>query len=147
MSTAFDDLADAFVAVLGQSPAVSNNIEQDDVLPLPVADTSGITVVLGESQPEQLGGIQGNPVDWITEVSVHCMASALASNARPAAHTLAGAAYARLALDPSLGTAEAAGVHIGEPTIRRQFDRAERRFALITLVYSVRHRTTSLNLE
>ena len=147
MSSAFDVLADAFATVLGQSPAVSSNIEQDDVLPLPAADTTGITIVLGASQPEQLGGILGNPVDWITEVAVHCMASALATTARPAAHTLAGAAYARLAADPSLGIADAAGVHIGEPEVRRQFDRTERRFALVTLVYSVRHRTTSLTLE
>lgn len=147
MSSAFDVLADAFATVLGQSPAVSSNIEQDDVLPLPAADTTGITIVLGGSQAEHLGGIQGNPVDWITEVSVHCMASALATTARPGAHTLAGAAYARLAADPSLGTGDAAGVHIGEPEVRRQFDRTERRFALVTLVYSVRHRTTSLTLE
>lgn len=147
MSTAFDDLADAFASVLGQSPAVCAVIEQDDVQPLAAADTTAITIVLGDSQPEQLGGILGNPVDWITEVSVHCMASALAANARPAAHTLAAAAYARLATDPSLGLADSAGVHIGEPLVRRQFERAERRFALVTLVYSVRHRTTSLNLE
>lgn len=147
MSTAFDDLADAFASVLGQSPAVCSVIEQDDVQPLAAADTTAITIVLGDSQPQQLGGIQGNPVDWITEISVHCLAGALAVNARPAAHTLAAAAYARLATDPSLGLADSAGVHIGEPVLRRQFERTERRFALVTLVYSVQHRTTSLNLE
>jgi len=147
MSTAFDDLADAFASVLGQNPAVCSVIEQDDVQPLAAADTTAITIVLGDSQPQQLGGIQGNPVDWITEVSVHCLAGGLATNARPAAHTLAAAAYTRLATDPSLGLTDAAGVHIGEPVMRRQFERAERRFALVSLVYSVQHRTTSLNLE
>lgn len=147
MSTAFDDLADAFVARLSAGPAVSALIVQDDVQPLPASATSGIAVVLGESAPEPLGGISGNPVDWITEVSVHCLGSALAANARPAAHTLAAAAYARLAGDPALGLSIAAGVYIGEPAIRREWERAERRFYLVTLVYSVRHRTTSLNLE
>lgn len=147
MSTAFDDLADAFATVLGNSPAVCAVIEQDDVQPLPAADTTAITVTLGDSIPDQLGGINGNPVDWITTVSVNCMASALASSARAAAHTLAAAAYARLAADPAVGTSAGAGVFIGEPEIRRQFDRTERRFALCSLVYSVRHRTTSLTLE
>lgn len=147
MSTAFDDLADAFVAVLDQAPAVAGVIQQGDLQPLAAADTEAITVVLGDSLPEPVGGIRGNPVDWVTEVSVHCMASAAAANAMPAANALAAAAYARLAQDPSLGTPMAAGVFIGEPILRRQVDRTELRFALVTLVYSVRHRTTSLNLE
>ena len=35
-------------------------------------------------------------------MAIKCFATANATSARPAANTLAGAAYARLALDPSL---------------------------------------------
>lgn len=144
--TAFDDIADAIATLLGQSPAVCAVIEQDDVEPLPAgdADQQAIVVVLGDSEPQQLGGIAGNPIDWVTTVFVRCLATAAADNARPLANGLAAAAYARLAATPDLGIT---GVYIGEPTLRRRADRSAYRHAEVALVYDVQHRTSSQTLE
>lgn len=148
MSTAFDNLVAGFVAKLSAATAVCPNIDTDgDAEPLPAGRTTSILVLLGHAEPVQLGGLQGNPVDWVTEVAVKCFATAQGTSARPAANTLAGAAYARLALDPSLGIAAAAGVFIGEPAIDFETDQAANRVACTTLTYSVRHRTTSLTLD
>lgn len=148
MSTAFDVLLDAFAAVLAESPAVCDNISTDgDDEPLASNLTEAITLALGTSSPQQMGGINGNPVDWVTEVLVHCYASSNGSSARPAAHAIALDAYARLADDPTLGIAVVSGVHIGEPAITRQTDKAATRVALVTLTYSVQHRTTGLTLS
>lgn len=144
--TAFDALAQAFAAKLAEAPAVSANVvlDQPDEDALP--DTgSGITIMLTSSEPQQLGNIRGNPVDWITEVRMRCWARAAITSARPAANALAAAAYARLAADPSLGLG--AGVFVGEPRIEWDVDHAERRYAAANLAYSVRHRTSSLTLE
>jgi len=147
MSTAFDDLVDAFALQLGQAPAVCANIYTDDADPLPVGDASSVLVTLGSSEPETLGGVHGNPIDWLTQVQVHCVARTIATSARPGAHTLAALVYARLAADPSVGMADDAGVHIGEPAISREIDKASNRMAVCTLSYSVRHRTSSSTLE
>ena len=148
MSTAFENVVTAFVAKLSDTPAVCAFIEADaDAEPLPAGRTSSILVVLGNSQPQQLGGINGNPVEWITQVTVKCFASANATSARPAAYALAGAAYTRLAADPSLGLASSTGAFIGEPDIEPETDAALTRMACANLIYSVRHRTTSLTLD
>lgn len=148
MSTAFESLVTAFVSKLSANPAVCTYVEADaDAEPLPAGRTASILVVLGNSQPQQLGGLQGNPVEWITQVTVKCFASANAASARPAAYALAGAAYARLAADPSLGLAGSSGTFIGEPDIEPETDQAATRLACANLVYSVRHRTTSLTLD
>ena len=143
MSTAFDALLDAFEAALAATPVICSNILTDDPDPLSVDDTEAIVVSLGVSDPQQLGQLQGNPVDWATEVHVKCFAAANATSARPAAHTLMKSAYARLAADPSLGID---GVFIGEPAISRESDRAATRTYAVTLTYNVQHRTTSLTL-
>ena len=119
----------------------------DDQDALPASYTDAIVINLQNADPEQLGGILGNPVDWVTTVTVRCMASATGATARTAAGTLASAAYARLATDPTLGIATASGVHIGEPAIGWELGQAATRFCACTLTYSVRHRTTSLTLE
>ena len=143
MSTAFDDLLDAFETALAATPVICSNILTDDPDPLSVDDTEAIVVSLGTSECLQLGAIQGNPVDWTTKVRVKCFAAANATSARPAAHALAEAAYARLAADPSVGIS---GVFIGEPAIERESDRAATRSYAVTLTYNVAHRTTGLTL-
>lgn len=148
MSGAFDSLVDGFVAQLTAATAVCPFIETDgDAEPLPAGRTTSIVVLLSAAEPQQMGGIAGNPVDWITEVRVKCYASANATSARPAANTLASAAYARLAATPSLAIASGSGVFIGEPRISFETEQAATRMACTTLTYSVSHRTTNLTLD
>lgn len=142
--TAFDALVDAIVDVLSAGTPVSATILTDEAEPVADGAQTAIVVVLGDAVPQQLGGITGNPVDWLTEVQVRCMARAAATSARPAASALAAAAYARLAADPSVGLEDA---FIGEPTIRWEVEKSATRLALCTLIYTVQHRTTSLTLE
>lgn len=148
-ASAFDTLIDAFAARLAVATAVCAHIvkDSDDGDALPASYTEAITVNLRASEPQQMGGIAGNPVDWVTQVEVRCITSATATSARATAGTLATAAYARLAADPTLGIAAASGVFIGEPAITWELAQAATRFAAVTLTYSVRHRTTSLTLE
>ena len=147
--SAFDTLIAAFSAKLAAATAISTRIvtDLDDQDALPASYTDAIVINLQNADPEQVGGILGNPVDWVTTVTVRCMASATGATARTAAGTLASAAYARLATDPTLGIATASGVHIGEPAIGWDLGQAATRFCACTLTYSVRHRTTSLTLE
>ena len=147
--SAFDTLIAAFAAKLAAATAISTRIvtDLDDQDALPASYTDAIVINLQNADPEQVGGILGNPVDWVTTVTVRCMASATGATARTAAGTLAAAAYARLAADPTLGIAAASGVHIGEPAIGWDLGQAATRFCACTLTYSVRHRTTSLTLE
>lgn len=143
--TQFDAIITAFANKLSAATAVSAHVETDgDAEPLPVGRTDSILITLADATPQPLGQLQGNPVDWVTTVMVHCFASVQGASARAAANTLAGAAYARLATDPSLGVA---GVFIGEPTIRFETDQTATRTARATLTYSVQHRTSSLTLD
>lgn len=145
MSTAFDSILTGFATLLASGTPVCPYIETDeDAEPLPTGRTQSILVVLGSAQAQQLAGLSGNPVDWLTEVHVKCYASANATSARPAANTLANAAYTRLATDPSLGLG--VSVFIGEPRIEWETDQTATRMALATLIYTVSHRTTGGSL-
>ncbi len=143
MSTAFDTLEDSISAKLAESPAVCVHILVDEVEPLPADYEAAINIVPIGADPQQFGLIDGNPIDWITQIHVRCYASAKATSPRPAANALAGAAYARLAADPSIGIP---GVYIGEPTLSWEFDQAATRMTIATLTYNVAHRTTGLTL-
>ena len=144
--SAFDDLITGFVAALNAGTPVCPYIDTDgDSEPLPAGRTASIVITLGSSQATQLGGIAGQPVDWLTEVQVKCFASANATSARPAANTLASAAYARLATDPSVGLGIA--VFIGDPAIAWETDTAATRLAATTLTYTVAHRTSGGTLN
>lgn len=144
MSTAFDAIVDAFAAKLRAATAVSNFIYVDEYdEPLPAGQSEALVVSLGDSDPQPLGLLAGNPIDWVTQVNVKCLASANATSPRPAVSTLAAAVYARLATDPSLGID---GVFIGEPLLHRETEQAATRLATCTLTYSVHHRTTGLTL-
>lgn len=146
MSSAFDSILDGFVTLLNSATPVCPFVETDaEAEPLPAGRTQSIVVTLGTAQPQQLGGIAGNPVDWATEVKVNCFASANATSARPAANTLANAAYTRLATDPSLGLG--VGVFIGEPRIEWETEQGATRMALATLIYTVSHRTSGGSLN
>ncbi len=143
MSTAFDAIEDAFASKLSAATPVCANILVDQADPLPADYTSAVNIIPVGADPQQLGAITGNPVDWLTQIHVKCYANANATSPRPAANALAGAVYARLAADPSLGIA---GVFIGEPTLSWEFDQATTRMAICILAYSVQHRTSSLTL-
>lgn len=145
MSSAFDSLVAGFVALLSSSTPVCPFIEADaEAEPLPAGRTASVLVALGNAQPSALA-MSGAPVDWLTDVSVKCFASAVATSARPAANTLANAVYTRLATDPSLGLGDS--VYIGEPRIDWDSEQSATRMAVATLTYTVSHRTTSGTLN
>lgn len=146
MSSAFDSLITGVVTLLNTATAVCPYVGTEaDAEPLPAGRSAAIIVTLGNADPQQMAGIAGNPVDWVTEVHVSCYASATASSARAAANTLANAAYTRLATDPSLGLG--VGVFAGEPRIQWSTEQAATRLACANLVYSVSHRTSGGNLN
>ena len=146
MASTFDDIVAGFVSKLSAATAVCAFVETDgDAEPLPAGRTASILVLLGNATPAQLGGIAGNPVDWLTDVQVRCYTSANATSARPAANTLANAAYTRLALTPDLGLG--AAVYIGEPRIDWETDQQATRMAVATLTYTVSHRTSGGTLN
>lgn len=142
-ATAFDTIIDAFATKLAEATAVCSHIYKDDVEPLPEDNATAIVIQLMSAEAQVLGELAGNPVDWVTQIAVRCMASANATSARPVANALAGAAYARIATDPSLGIT---GVWIGEPSIAWESDTAATRLAICTLTYNVQHRTVGLTL-
>lgn len=146
MSSAFDAIIDAFASQLAAAPAVSARIEKDpESDPLPEGTTEAIHIVLGSAQPMPMGGIAGAPVDWTTEIHVKCFAGAKATSARPAANTLANAAYTRLAAAPDIGLG--VGIFIGEPRIEWASEQRDTRLAATTLIYTVTHRTSGGNLN
>jgi len=145
MTTAFNTITDAFVAKLQAATAVCPNISADgDAEPLPAGQSQSILVLLSSAEPQQMAGILGNPVDWVTTVRVMCFAAVAGASARTTANNLANAAYTRLATDPSLGIS---GVFIGEPRISFETDQAANRQAIATLEYSVQHRTINSTLD
>ena len=143
--SAFDDLLDGFVAQLIAATPVCDRIVTDDDEPLPNGCTQAIVIFPTQAPPAQLGGISGNPVDWLTEVHVKCYASANSTSARPLANALANAAYTRLSATPDLGLGD--GVFIGEPRIEWGSERAATRLAATTLIYTVTHRTSGGTLN
>jgi len=150
--TIFEAIVDAFASRLSASPALSGYIDKHDADPMPDSRSSSILVRILAAEPQQLGGIAGNPVDWVSLVEVQCAATTVHTvavpTAVPPAMALVLAAYARLASTPDLGLPVEAGVFIGEPVIRfPEPVQAANRIAVCTLSYSVQHRTTSLNLE
>ena len=141
-ATAFDTILDAFASKLAEATAVCANIYTDDVV-LPEGDSTSIVLQLVGAEAQVLGELAGNPVDWVTQIAVRCIASANAASARAVANALAGAAYARLAATPSLGIT---GVWIGEPVLEWETETAATRLASAQLTYNVQHRTVGLTL-
>lgn len=148
-ATAFDLILDAIVAVMRSVTEVSGDVEADvfEDDPLPETSVDGVRVNMETSAPQQLGGMFGNPVDWVTVVRVHYLARSSGSSARPVANRLLLAGYAKLAVDPSLGLPSEYGVHIGEPQIDWATDVAATRLARASATYQIMHRTSSLTLE
>lgn len=143
--TQFDLIADGFLSVLSAATAVSSDIKVDEYDEDPVAGgkADAVRINLDTSDPQLVGGIDGNPVDWVTVVRVHCFASVAGASARPACNTLAKNAYAKLAANKSLGIDASKGVYIGEPRIEWATDKAATRLARATLTYRVTHRTAA----
>lgn len=147
-TTAFDDLLGAFQARLQAATAVCANVElDDDAEPLPAGRSESVLITLGSADPQPLGGIEGNPIDWLTQINVHCFAANAGSSARPAVNALAKKVYERLAADKAVGLAADTGTYIGEPQFTWETDKADRRYARCTLSYRVQHRTVNLSLE
>lgn len=144
--TIFAQVMTAMQAQLQAAPAVCAFVELDeDEEPIPQDRTEEVLIAQGGARPLPLGGIAGNPVDWGTTISVHCMAVAKAATALPAAHTLAGKVYARLSATPDLGLGER--VYLGEPELRVDTERGELRRARVTLSYTLDLRTQNSTLE
>lgn len=146
MSTAFDTIITTMAALLASGTPVAAQIETDDVDSIPEDVATAVELLLSESEPSQLGGIQGNPVDWITRVRVTCHARAVGTGAtaRSAVNALVQAVHARYMADTTLGLGP--DVHIGAPSLNWDAARKAQRLAACELLYTVTHRTSGTAL-
>lgn len=142
--TVFDAVIGAFKTVLQQAPAVCTVIEEDSVDEVPEDVAQAVDVALDIANPQQLGGIQGNPVEWDVRVRVSLYARKTGASARADLGVLLAAVYARLAANQSLGLGD--GVFIGEPTVDWSSARQAQRLNGCDLYYTVRCRTSGLTL-
>jgi hypothetical protein len=142
--TVFDDIIAAFKTVLQQAPAVCAVVETDDVDEVPEDVGQAVHVELDNANPQQLGGIQGNPVEWEVRVRVGLYVRKSGASARPDLGVLLATVYARLAANTNLGLGD--GVFIGEPTVDWSAARLAQRLNECDLYYTVRCRTSGLSL-
>lgn len=142
--TVFDDIIAAFKTVLQQSPAVCTVVETDDVDEVPEDVAQAVHVELDNANPQQLGGIQGNPVEWEVRVRVGLYVRKSGASARPDLSVLLATVYARLAANTNLGLGDR--VFIGEPTVDWSAARLAQRLNECDLYYPVRCRTSGMTL-
>ncbi len=135
--SAFATITAAIAAKLAEATAVSSNIYRARMRPVGEQFTDAI-VVRPEGGEAQRFATYGAPVDWQSTWRVECYARASASTPDAAVDTLLGAAYARLAADPTLG-----GAVIDMNVQRIDFDFAEEAqdLACGVITYLVQHRT------
>lgn len=145
MATVFDDIVDAFKTVLQQAPAVCTVVESDQVDQIPEEVDQAVEVEWLGAVPSQLGGIDGQPVEWEARVRVGLYARKTGSSARADVGTLLAAVYARLAANTSLGLGDS--VYISPPTLDASSARQAQHLAGVDLLYPVRCRTEGLTLE
>lgn len=143
--TVFDDVIDAFQTVLQQAPAVCPLVETDDVDEVPEDVAQALHLALDSANPQQLGGLQGNPVEWELRVRVGLYVRKSGASARADVGTLLAAVYARLAANPSLGLGD--GVFISEPVLDWSAARQAQRMNGCDLFYTVRCRTSGSTLD
>lgn len=144
MSTAFDDVVDAFKAVLQQNPAVCPVVESDQVDQIPEDVAQAVEVEWVGAVPQE-AGIEGQPVEWNARVRVGLYARKSGSSARADAGTLLAAVFARLAANTDLGLGDA--VYIYPPTLDASAARQGDRMAGVDMLYPVRVRTEGLTLD
>lgn len=122
-------------------------IEEDlDADAFPEDLEEAISLSLVDSQPQQVGPINGHPVDWLSTLVVECYArrdSAVQGGAR-ASRALHARAYAALMANRALG-----GVadDIRQPQIVTEGIRRNTRMGCTTGTYPVAHRTQANTLE
>lgn len=143
-ATAFDDVVDAFKAVLQQNPAVCPVVESDQVDQIPEEAAQAVEVEWMGAVPQE-AGIEGQPIEWNARVRVGLYARKTGSSARSDAGTLLSSVFARLAANPSLGLGDA--VYIYPPTLDASAARQGERMAGVDLLYPVRVRTEGLTLS
>ena len=118
MTTAFADITAAFIAALGATPAVSPNIFRARERVLAEEHVTAINVQFDGSEP-YAGVMHGAPVDWRSKITVECYARSSITSGDLAVDPLLETAYARLALDTTLGGMVA---DIGYPQIEAEND-------------------------
>lgn len=135
--SAFATISAAIAAKLAEATAISAQIYRARMRPLAEQHADAIVVRCKVGEAERFA-IAGAPIDWQSTWRVECYARASASTPDAAVDTLLGAAYARLAADPTLG-----GTVIDMHIQRIDFDDAEEAqdIACAVITYLVQHRT------
>ena len=141
--TAFANITAAFIAVLSNAPAVSDNIFRARDRTMAEEHIDAINVQFDGADP-YAGAIFGAPVDWLSKFSVECYARSSAVSGDQAVDPLFATVYARLAADSTLG-----GVvtYIGTPSIEAENDAQGQKTGWVRLSYLVSHRTSHLTLD
>lgn len=145
MSTVFDDIVDAFKTVLQQAPAVCSVVEADQLDEIPEETAQAVEVDWLGATPSQLGGIDGQPVEWEARVRVSLYARKTGGSARADVGTLLAAVYARLASTTNLGLGDS--VYISPPTLDASAARQAQHMAGVDMFYPVRCRTQGMTLD
>lgn len=145
MSTVFDDVLDSFQSVLQAAPAVAAVVDVDEVDTIPEEVSEAIQISPAVGNPQRVGGIEGQPVEWQFGVRVAVYARLTGASARTTANTLMAQAYARLAVNTDLGLG--ASVYIGDPVVNWAAARHAQHFQCVELLYTVRCRTEAFSLE
>lgn len=141
--TAFVDITAAFVAALSAAPAVSANIFRARDRAIAEDQANAINVQFDGATP-YAGAMHGAPIDWISKITVECYARSATTSGDLAVDPLLSAAYARLALDTTLGGKVA---DIGVPQIEAEYDAQGQKTGWVRMTYPVSHRTSNLTLD
>lgn len=103
-----------------------------------------IAIELGRSDPDEIA-INGNPVDWTTQLIVSCFAR---RDERTAAgrrsRSLHARVHERLVADPTFGGRL---MHLSAPSLAFESRVLDTRLGATTAVYTLRHRTPYQSME
>lgn len=143
MSTIFSTIVQAFKTKLEQGPAVCANVYVARDRQVPDTVNEAIHIEFSSAVP-RIGAIKGAPIDWITKVTVDCMARSKTLSGADAVDGLFKKVFERLASDTTLDNVVA---DIGYPVIESDYESNGQKTGLMRLTYQVEHRTTNSKLD
>lgn len=143
MSTTFSNIVQAFKSKLEQAPAVCANVYVSRDRQVPDTVNEAIHIEFSSAVP-RVAVIQGAPIDWVSKITVDCMARSKTLSGADAVDSLFKKVFERLASDTTLGSVVA---DIGYPVIESDYESNGQKTGLIRLTYQVEHRTTNLTLD
>lgn len=143
MTTAFNTIVKAFEAKLKESPAVCANVFVSRDRQVPETVQEAVHIEFSSAVP-RTGVILNAPIDWVSKITVDCMAKSKTQSGPDAVDALFKKVFERLATDQSLGVA---GLYIGFPIIESDFETHGQKAGQIRLTYEIEHRTNNLTLD